>query len=44
MTEEKKYDSRDDDGNINFTKEHQLDGTDDINMVNTNDSDGRPIQ
>ena len=44
MTEEKKYDSRDDDGNINFTKEHQLDGTDDINMVNTNDSDGSRIQ
>ena len=44
MTEEKKYDSRNDDGNINFTKEHQLDGTDDINMVNTNDSDGSRIQ
>ena len=43
MTEKKKYESSDDDGNINFTKEHQLDDTDDINRVNTNDSDGRLI-
>ena len=40
MTEEKKYEIRDDDGNINFTGEHQLDDTEDINRVNTNDSDG----
>ena len=38
MAEEKKYESRDDDGNINFTREHQLDDTDDINWINTNDS------
>ena len=43
MTEEKKYEIRDDDGNINFTREHQIDDTDDINRVNTNDSDGRSI-
>ena len=43
MTEEKKYEIRDDDGNINFTGEHQLDDTKDINRVNTNDSDGRSI-
>ena len=43
MTKEKKYETRDDGGNINFTGEHQLDDTEDINMVNTNDSDGRSI-
>ena len=43
MTEEKKYEIRDDDGNINFTREHQIDDTNDINRVNTNDSDGRSI-
>ena len=43
MTEEKKYEIRDDDGNINFTREHQIDDTDDINRVNTNDNDGRSI-
>ena len=43
MTEEKKYESRDDDGNINFTREHQLYDTDGINRVNTNDSDGTLI-
>ena len=43
MTEEKKQESRDDDGNINFTREHQLDDADDINRVNINDSDGRLI-
>ena len=43
MTEEKKYEIRDDDGNINFTGEHQLDDTEDISRVNTNDSDGRSI-
>ena len=43
MTEEKKYEIRDDDENINFTREHQIDDTDDINRVNTNDSDGRSI-
>ena len=43
MTEEKKYESRDDDGNINFTREHQLYDTDGIKRVNTNDSDGTLI-
>ena len=43
MTKEKKYEIRDDGGNINFTGEHQLDDTEDINMVNTKDSDGRSI-
>ena len=43
MTEEKKYESRDDDGNINFTREHQLDDTDDMNRVNTKDRDERSI-
>ena len=43
ITEEKKYEIRDDDGNINFTGEHQLDDTEDISRVNTNDSDGRSI-
>ena len=43
MTEEKKYESRDDDGNINFTRGHQLDDTDDMNRVNTKDRDERSI-
>ena len=43
MTEEKKYESKDDDGNINFTREHQLDDTDDMNRVNTKDRDERSI-
>ena len=43
MTEEEKYEIRDDDGNINFTGEHQLDDTEDVNRVNTNVSDGRSI-
>ena len=38
MAQEKKYEGRDDDGNINFTREHELDDTDDINWINTNDS------
>ena len=36
MTEEEKYEIRDDDGNTNFTGEHQLDHTEVINRVNTN--------
>ena len=43
MTEEKKYEIRNDDGNINFTEEHQLDDTEDIKRVNINDRDGRSI-
>ena len=43
MTEEKKYEIRDDDENINFTGEHQLYDTEGISRVNTNDSDGRSI-
>ena len=42
MTEEKKYEIKDD-GNFNFTGEHQLDDTEDINSTNINDSDGRSI-
>ena len=43
IIEEEKYKIRDNDGNINFTAEHQLDDTGNINRVNTNDSDGRSI-
>ena len=43
MTEEKKYEIRDDNGNINVTGEHQQDDTEDINRVNTNVSDGRSV-
>ena len=43
ITEEKKYEINDDDGNINFTGEHQRDDTEDINRTNINDSDGRLI-
>ena len=42
VTEEKKYEIKDD-GNFNFTGEHQLDDTEDINSTNINDSDGRSI-
>ena len=43
MTEERKCEIKDDDGNINFTGEYQLDDTEDINRTNTNDSDGKSI-
>ena len=43
MTEEKKYEIKDDDGNISFTREQQLDDTENINSANINDSDGRLI-
>ena len=43
MTEEKKHKIKDDDGNNNLTGEHQLDDTDDINKINTYDSDGKSI-
>ena len=43
MTEEKKQEIKDDDANINFTREHQLDDTENINSTNTNDSDWRSI-
>ena len=39
MTEQKKHEIKDDDANINFTREHQLDDTENINSTNTNDSD-----
>ena len=42
MTEEKKHKIKDDDGN-NLTGEHQLDDTDDINRINTYDSDGKSL-
>ena len=38
MMEEKKYEFKDDDGNINFTGEHhQLDDTENISRTNIND-------
>ena len=43
MTEEKKYEIKDDDENINFTGEHQLDDTDDINRTNISDGNRRSI-
>ena len=43
MTEEKIYEIKDDDENINFTGEHQLDDTDDINRTNISDSNRRSI-
>ena len=43
MTEEKKCEIKDNDGNINFTREHQLGDTENINNTNINDSDGRLI-
>ena len=43
MTEEKKYEIKDNEGNINFIREHQLDDTENINSTNINDSDGRLI-
>ena len=43
MTEEKKNEIKDDDENINFTGEHQLDDTGDINRTNISDSNRRSI-
>ena len=43
MTEEEKYEIKNDGGNISFTGEHQVDDSEDINRTNINDSDGRSI-
>ena len=43
LTEEKKYKIKDDDGNINFTREHQSDDTENINITNIYDNNRRSI-